>query len=58
MTSAKYAVRKVSGKHDYIDRWCVVKIENGRTRRVRYSTDSDRESVQDHADRLNAPTEA
>ena len=53
----KYAVRKASGRHDYITRWCVVRIENGQARRVKYSTDTDRESVQAHADQLNGVPE-
>lgn len=49
----RYAVRKFSGRHDYITRWGVVRIIGKREARVRFSETSDRDDAQDQADTLN-----
>lgn len=54
MPTVRYAVRKVSGRHDFMERWCVVAImTDGRVRRVKYTTTDDRDDALSEAWRLN-----
>jgi hypothetical protein len=54
MPTKRYVIRKVSGRYDYIDRWCVVAIRtDGSTRRVKHTTSDDKDSVIEDAWRRN-----
>jgi hypothetical protein len=54
MMAKRYAVRKVSGRWDYVDRWCVVAVfRDGSTHRVKHTTSDDKDSVIEDAWRRN-----
>ena len=54
MGTVRYAVRKVSGRFDYIDRWCIVRVlEDGRVQRVKHTTSDEHDDLVDEVWRRN-----